>query len=262
MKTFRSLFETSANLAKVFVPTVSLSFPPYTLHLKFDSRDRLTEAGYDGKADPWFSSLCEVIPGKTLDELLRFSFTNLDQIFREDQTYWELRQELGEKVFSPFLELLKACLDVYRGRDYNYQEVSPLVCRCFGVREKDIENFLKTEKDSSLEKLAEFSKAGQGCRSCLTQLERMLLIDKGQGREKVYKNKTIAQWILDIDYMLSCFPAALEWEMQVESVRQRQVIITYKKKVSQVEEEKMGIELQGFLAAGVDEDFSFFLRRS
>jgi bacterioferritin-associated ferredoxin len=262
MKSFRTLIETAAHFNTAIHPTVSLNLSPHTLHLKFDSLDLLTAASYSGKFDPWYSSLCEVAPGKTLSQLLNFSISEMDIFYQSDATYWELKQDIEGAVFHPFLELLRATLDLYRGRDYQYQDVSPLICRCFGVREKDVENFLSPEKEPTLEKLATATRASQGCRTCLPQLERMLLIEKAQGREKVFKNKTIAQWILEIDYMLSCFPSAIEWEMQVESVKQRQVIISYKKLVPQREEESMGIELQGFLSAGVDEDFSFFLRRS
>ncbi len=40
-----------------------------------------------------------------------------------------------------------------------------------------------------------------------------------------------------------------------------QVSISYDKAVSQAEEEKVSVELQDFLAAGLDADLSFFLIR-
>lgn len=87
-------------------------------------------------------------------------------------------------------------------------------------------------------------------------------MENASPRERVYKTKPIADWLLEIDYMLSCFPPAAEWQMQVESFKNRMVVITFKKDVSQKELEETGIELQRFLAAGVDEGLSFFLRRA
>lgn len=263
MTRFSSLFTEDPHHNKVFVPSVSLSLSgAQTLNLKFDKTDRLSDVSYSGKKSPWFAALCDLLPGKTLTELLHFSRADMDEAFKEDESYWDHRQDEEDDLYSPEFELLRATLDHYRGRDYLYTESSPLICRCFAVREEDVRAFLKKESDPTIEKLALATKAGLGCRSCVPQMKRWLLIEKNDQRERVYKNKPIAEWLLDIDYMISCFPSAHEWEMQVESFRNRMVVITHKKDVSQRESEEMGIELQRFLAAGVDEGLSFFLRRA
>lgn len=263
MTKFSDLLSASAHHNKVFVPSVSLALEQgQTLNLKFNAKDVLTDVSYSGKMNPWFSALCASVEGKTLNELVSFTRTQLDEVFREDQTYWDYRQDNDDDLFSPELELLKAAVDVYRGRDHLYHESSALICRCFGVREDDVRDFLKTEKDPTLEKLATATKASLGCRSCLPQLSRWLMIESSEKRERVYKNKPIAEWLLEIDYMLSCFPQAAEWGMKVESFKNRMVVVSYTKTASQKEAEETGIELQRFLAAGVDEGLSFFLRRA
>jgi hypothetical protein len=77
-----------------------------------------------------------------------------------------------------------------------------------------------------------------------------------------YKEKPRAHWLLEIDYMLSCFPEAADWKMEIESFQGTQVSILFDKKVSQAEEENVSIQLQDFLAAALDSDLSFFLIRN
>ncbi len=335
MKKFNQLLEQEVHHRSLEAPAVSAQLGGHTLFLRFDSKDILIEASYAGGPNPWLGSLCEMADGKTLSELLRFSWADWETSFRDDQSFWDLRQDGGTKLFFPAIELLKATLDIYRGREYLYQESSPLVCRCFGARQGDIVAHCETEASPSLETLAGVSKAGLGCRSCVPQLKQILsapetgtsvsrkekksLTDpessplvcrcfkvretdilahlqseskptletlgkatkaglgcgtcvpqlkrwlvppdsKKSGR--YYKDKPVADWLLDIDYLLSCFPKAFDWKMELASFRGKQVVILFDKEVSQREEEATGKELQDFLGAAGDADLAFFLRRA
>ncbi len=260
MKSFKETSESDSFHEAVFVPSVSLAFGTHTLNLKFDSKDLLTDLGYSGPQNPWLSSLGQLSVGKTLNKLLQLNSKDWDESFKQDQFYWEVKGEVEEQIFFKAMEVFMATLNQYRGRSDLYKEASPLICRCFGVREDDVLKHLKNEKAATLETLAASSQAGQGCRSCVPQLKRSLLILHTDARERVYKNRSIADWLLEIDYMLSCFPDSHDWNMKVESLRNRQVVLSYDKKVSQKEEEMMGIELQRFLSAGVDDGLAFFLR--
>jgi bacterioferritin-associated ferredoxin len=262
MKSFKEIFESSAFHEAVFVPSVSLAFGSHSLHLKFDSKDVLTDFGYSGPKNPWLSSLGELSVGKTLNKLILLNSKHWDENFKQDQSYWEVKGESLDQIFFKAMEVFLAALNQYRGRSDLYMEASPLICRCFGVREDDVLKHLKTEKEPTLETLAASTQAGQGCRSCVPQFKRWLLIHHPGTRERIYKNRPIADWLLEIDYMLTCFPDSHEWNMKVEGLRNRQVIISYERKVSQKEEESMGIELQRFLGAGVDDGLAFFLRSS
>lgn len=262
MTRFKQLFIEKAYNSAVDFPSVSVTYHQHTLSLRFNGKDVLLYAGYTGEANPWLSSLCYLIEGKPLHELLKFSWKNWEEAFKDDPSFWDFRQEEGEKFFLPALELLKAALDLYRGREYLYQEASPLVCRCFGIRESDILEHLRSEENPTLETLAGASKAGMGCRSCVPQLKRWLVIHDSSKEKRYYKNKPVADWLLEIDAMVSRFPKASEWKMEVESFKGKQVVISFDKNVSQREEEATLKELQDFLGASVDEDLAFFLRRS
>jgi bacterioferritin-associated ferredoxin len=234
----------------------------HELQLKFDSKDVLLDITYQGRIDPWMGAVCALSIGKTLNQLEELSWKNWDDFFQNDQTYWDLKAEKVDDVFFAPWELLKAGLDLYRGRDYLYRTTDPLICRCFGVRENDVLAYIRKTDDPTPEGLAAETKAGMGCRSCVPQIKKWLSIHQPKASGHYYKEKTRASWLLEIDYMLSCFPQAQEWKMEVESFHGEQVIISFDKEVTQTEQENVSIELQDFLAAGLDSDLSFFLRRS
>lgn len=243
---------------------VTLDKTGHTLYLKIDSKEKITAVSYQGKLSPWLSSMCEILEGKSLNEALLLSRKKWEVLFQEDTSFWDYLHEdaADEEVFFYPLELLRASLDLYRGREFLYEEMSPLICRCFGVRESDVLSYLKKNPEPNLEDLTKKTKAGMGCRSCLPQMRRLLSLNGPKNRERFHKDKSHADWLLDIDYMLSCFPESLEWKMNVESFKDKRVTISFDKDVSQSEEEEVAQRLQGFLAAGVDLDLSFFLSSS
>lgn len=233
-----------------------------TLYLKFNSKDILTDVSYDGATDAWLGSLCTLVKGKSLKQLSALTKEDWSKAFGQDQTYWDLSSEIENGILFLPLEILKAGLDIYRGREYQYQRSSPLICRCFGVRENDVLAYVRSSEDPTPEGLAEATKAGMGCRSCVPQLTKWLSGHQPKKRNHFFKEKSRAQWLIDIDYMLSCFPQSQDWKMEVRSFQDSQVIIEFDKNVGQIEEEEMAIKLQDFLAAGLDTDLSFFLSRS
>lgn len=234
----------------------------HTLALRFDQQDRVVDAAYLGKADPWLSSMCQLVLGKSLPQVTHLDLSIWDQAFQQDQTYWDLKLEIQDDVFIPPLELLKAAIDIYKGREYLYQEASPLICRCFGVREADVLNHMHQEKEPSLESLSKQTKAGMGCRSCVPQLKRWLKVTPDKAGPHFFKEKSRAEWILDIDEALRDFPEARFWQMEVLSFKRNQVIIGYQYDVSQQGLEEVSTKLQRYLASVVDSDLGFFLKRS
>lgn len=238
---------------------VKSSSSAHTLFLRFDSKDVLLRAVYDGPADIWLESLCEISTKKSLNDLVHLCWKDWDEAFKEDQTYWDLKVEKSEEFFFASLELLKAALNSYRGREYLYKEPQALICRCFGVRENDVLDYIRSSEDPTPEGLAVASKAGMGCRSCVPQLTKWLSVNMPKTQNRFYKEKSRAHWLLEIDYMLSCFPEASDWNMEVKSFQGNQVTVTFNKSVSQREEEDVGLRLQDFLGASLDADLSFFL---
>ncbi len=262
MKKFNDFFELQSYQRLIENPSAEVLNSLYKLQLRFDSKDILYQASYQGPINPWMSSLCYLIEGKTLGELGQFSKDNWKSSFKDDQSFWDFYQEEEELfIFWP-TEILKAALDIYRGRDYLYKDTSPLVCRCFGVREKDILEHLQKEELPTLESLGNSSNSGMGCRTCVPQLKRWLTVNGAEKRERFFKEKSPANWVTEIDYLLSCFPHSLDWKMEVISFNQGVVVISFEKEVTQSDEESMGKELQRFLAAALDSDLSFFLKRA
>lgn len=242
-------------------PSVEVAYNGHTLTIRFDSKDTVVSAGYTGQFSPWLSSLCSMMRGKTVNDLSMFTIKTWEEEFKDDQAFWDLRAELGEPFFFKPLELLKASLDIFRGKESSYEARSPLVCRCFGIRESDILDHLKTEATPTLDTLASVSKAGMGCRSCVPQLKRWLVLHEPK-KGHHYKDRPVADWLIDIDYMVSCFPKAFDWKMEVQGMKGKQVSISFDKEVSQKDEEATAKELQDFLGASVDDGLGFFLRRA
>ena len=263
MTSFRELLQNKSFNHTLEGPSVSLAAKAsgHELHLRLDAKDRITAAAYTGKFDPWLSSLCHLARNKSLAQGLALGLGDWDREFSADPLYWELKEEQVDRFVFPALELFRATLDVLRGREYLYREQSPLICRCFGVRESDVVSHLKETPDPTLETLSKQSKAGMGCRSCVPQLKRWLLLHDGGKRSHHFKEKPRAAWLLEIDYLLSCFPQSLEWKMELKSFRGSQVLITHQRAATQREEEEMGKELQKFLSAATDPDLGFFLTR-
>jgi hypothetical protein len=257
-------FTSGLNLSQIENPSVQVTskLTSQTLFIKFDNKDVITNASYTGLIDPWLGSLCSIVIGKSLSQMTSLGWSYWDQSFKHDQTYWDLKAEKAELFFFIPLELLRAALDNYRGREYLYKESEALICRCFGVRENDVLDYVRSTDDPTPEGLATATKAGMGCRSCVPQLTKWLSISMPKAQTHFYKEKSRAHWLLEIDYMLSCFPEAADWRMEVKSFQGTQVAISFDKKVSQSEEEEVSVRLQDFLAAGLDSDLSFFLIRA
>lgn len=241
---------------------VTLSETGQTLFLRFNSQDVILNASYTGKIDPWLSSLCFMLEEKTLDEAHHFNHKTWEETFKNDQTFWDLRVEHQQDVYFYGLELLRAAIDKYRGREEIYTETSPLICRCFNVREDDVLSYLRREKNPTVAGLSAELKAGMGCRSCVPQLKRWLEGHASSQREHFFKEKPKADWILEFDYLLSCFPESIEWKMEVESFKGNQIVISYDKDVPQAEAEEVGQRLQLFLGAATDSSLGFFLIRA
>ncbi|MBA2405568.1 MAG: (2Fe-2S)-binding protein [Bdellovibrionales bacterium] len=256
-------FVSGLNQSQIENPSVQVTskVSAHTLFLKFDNRDVLIKASYSGAVDPWLGSMCSIVSGKTLSQMTALAWKDWDETFKQDQTFWDFKAEKAENFFFTPLELLKAGLDSYRGREYLYKDTEALICRCYGVRENDVLDYIRTTDDPTPEGLATVSKAGMGCRSCVPQLTKWLSIHMPKTQTHHYKEKTRAHWLLEIDYMLNCFPESADWKMEVKSFQGSQVSITFDKDVSQPEEEEVGVRLQDFLAAALDSDLSFFLIR-
>ena len=230
------------------------------LHIRFDSKDVIYSASYSGKANLWLEATCQLLKGMRFSEAVDFSWKNFDSAYGSEAFYWEQKSEALEQIKFESFELLRAALDLYRGREHAYDEVSPLICRCFGVRENDVLNFIRSEEVVTIEKLSELTRASMGCRSCLPQLKKLLNLPVEPER-RLIAGRSKADWILRIDEALKLFPFTKSWKLRPEEFSKNTVIISYEGEVSQTEEESVGKKLQGFLGSETTPELVFFLRR-
>lgn len=261
MTSFKEIINSDSHLQPLDFPSVSLSNGEQKLFLQFDSKDNLLRASYSGKKSLWLNAICEIAEGKTLSEIQILGWKEFEKNFGEEQLFWDLRKEKEEEFFFHELELLKGALDIFKGREYHYEENSAIICRCFGVREDDILKYLN-KTDATLDGLVKETSASMGCRSCITQLKKFFVKEESKRFKHHYKERAAADWLVQIDYQLNRFPLAKEWGMELRGMKGSVVTISYEADVSQILEEKVSKELQGFLAGAVDNGLSFFLRRA
>lgn len=252
MISLKELTSTQAFNHKLDRPSVTLSSPTgHTLMLGLDKKEIITSASFEGPFDPWLSSLCSIVIGMNIPDGFRLTLKDWEKRFNDDQTFWDLWAEKDAGIWWWPLEMLRAALDKFEGKEHLYEPASPLVCRCFGVREVDILDGIK-------------SKAGMGCRSCRPQVERLLSIRASMAtpKKRYFKEMTFADWLIIADEKLETFPFKNEWQLEVTGFKGNGIVISYGKKATQKEEEEMTAKLQDFLASALDRDLSFFLRRA
>jgi len=119
------------------------------------------------------SALTELIKGKTLEEA-------------EKITNQDIAAYLGglpdKKMHCSVMgqEALRAAIANYRGEKLPKEE-SEIVCECFGVTEKEIEEAVRQNHLTTLEQVTDYTKAGGGCGSCHPRIEQILQRILGEG---------------------------------------------------------------------------------
>lgn len=112
------------------------------------------------------SALTEIAKGKTLDEAEKISNQDLAEF---------LGGLPEEKMHCSVMgkEALEAAIANYRG-ETPVKEDFEIVCKCFGVTDKEIERVAKENHLTSLEQVTDFTKAGGGCQACHPKIETIL----------------------------------------------------------------------------------------
>ena len=144
---------------------------------KLDENKRIKEAKFKtfgcGSAIASASVLTEIVIGKTLEEA--------DKITNKDLAN-HLDGLPQEKMHCSVMgrEALEAAIADYRGIDIKKQLEGEVICKCFGITDKEIERVIKENQLSTVAEVTHYTKAGGGCESCHPMIEE--IISKAEGK--------------------------------------------------------------------------------
>ncbi|OEU61306.1 MAG: Fe-S cluster assembly protein NifU [Desulfuromonadales bacterium C00003094] len=140
------------------------------LTFKLDENKRIEDIKFQtfgcASAIATSSALTEIAKGMTLEEAEKISNQDLAEF---------LGGLPEEKMHCSVMgkEALEAAIANYRG-EATVKENFEIVCKCFGVTDKEIERVAKENHLTSLEQITDFTKAGGGCQACHPEIEAIL----------------------------------------------------------------------------------------
>lgn len=141
------------------------------LTLKVDDQGKIEDARFQtfgcASAIASASALTEMIKGMSVEEASKI--TNQD-----------IAEFLGglpkEKMHCSVLgrQALEAALANYRGEPVSKEDEGEVVCECFGVTDKQIEEAVRENKLTTVEEVTNYTKAGGGCETCHEKVREII----------------------------------------------------------------------------------------
>ena len=166
---------------------------------KLDENKRIKEAKFKtfgcGSAIASASVLTELVLGKTLEEAEKI--TN-----RDIAHYLDGLPE--EKMHCSVMgrEALEAAIANFRGIDIKKQLEGEVICKCFGITDKEIERVIKENKLSTVSEVTHYTKAGGGCELCHPKIQEIISRVEGKTRTEPHKETTpVKQKLTNIQRM-------------------------------------------------------------
>ncbi|MHC4942680.1 MAG: Fe-S cluster assembly protein NifU [Planctomycetota bacterium] len=161
------------------------------LFIKVDKKGRIIDARFKtygcASAIASSSALTEIIKGKTVEEALQVSNTDVVKF---------LGGLPEEKMHCSVMcrEALEVAVANYRGEEVKaVEDEGDVVCKCFGVSEGLIRKVIAENNLQTVEEVTNYCKAGGGCESCVDDIQTLIAkIQKKlyvKGTEKPQKEK-------------------------------------------------------------------------
>jgi len=127
---------------------------------------------------PFFSALCLLSKGLTLDEARTLSWADFVHYFEKDEEMMGLVNRRELPFFNKPLFLLSELIDRFTHTEVKAPDKAigqgKLICRCFGVYENEIKDTISKEGFSSLRGILDETCAGGGCNTCKPQIQEIL----------------------------------------------------------------------------------------
>jgi NifU-like protein len=153
---------------------------------KLDEHNKIKEAKFQtfgcASAIASASALTEMVIGKTPEEALKI--TNND-----------IADFLGglpeEKMHCSVMgkEALEAAIAQSQGIDIKKQLEGEIICKCFGITDKEIERVVKENNLTTVADVTHYTKAGGGCETCRPKIEAIIATAHGDVPEKPVEKK-------------------------------------------------------------------------
>ncbi|NQU77035.1 MAG: Fe-S cluster assembly protein NifU [Planctomycetes bacterium] len=141
------------------------------LMIKLDDAERIVDAKLQtfGCASAIASSdaLIELIKGKTIDEAAKITNDDIAE-------YLDGLPEEKMHCSVMGMEALQKAIGQYRGQPFEVEQAGEVVCQCFGVTDKLIENVVRSQGLKTVQDVTHYTKAGGGCGSCHPRIEAII----------------------------------------------------------------------------------------